>query len=119
MKSIRFKIESKEKFHEWLSKFQELGILGNFIPIGTSVDSGCNVDDIEFNGDDGDDSMMEFSISLENDYLVKNYPESFKYKNVLVSITTQWDIDAGDVGIFISDEKDLVDNIKALMLNAV
>ena len=119
MNSIRFKIENKHKFQEWLSKFQELGILGNFIPIGTSVDSGCNVNDIEFDGDDGDDSMIEFSISLENEYLVKNYPESFKYKNVMVSITTQWDIDAGDVGKFISNEIDLIDNIKTLMSKAV
>jgi hypothetical protein len=119
MNSIRFKIENKEKFQEWLLKFKELGILGNFIPIGTSVDCGCEVSKIKFDNEDGEDSMIEFSISLEDDFLVKNYPKSFNYKNVLVAITTQWDINAGDVGEFISNEENLIDNIKLLMLDAV
>ena len=119
MDSIRFKIKNEEKFQEWLLKFKVLGILGNFIPIGTGVDSGCEVSKIKFDNEDGEDSMIEFSISLENEFLVKNYPKSFKYKNVLVSINTQWDIDAGDVGKFISNEENLIDNIKLLMLDAV
>ena len=119
MDSIRFKIENEEKFQEWLLEFKDLGILGNFIPIGTSVDCGCEVSEIKFDNEDGDYSMIEFSISLENDFLVKNYPKSFKYKNILVSITTQWDINEGDVGKFISNEENLIDNIKLLMLGAV
>lgn len=119
MDSIRFKIENEEKFQEWLLKFKELGILGNFVPIGTSVDYGCEVSKIKFNNNDGEHSMIEFSISLENEYLVKTFPKSFKYKNILVSINTQWDIDAGDVGEFISDEENLINNIKLLMLDAV
>ena len=119
MDSIRFKIKNEEKFQEWLPKFKELGILGNFISIGTSVDCGCEVSKIKFDNNDGEDSMIEFSISLEDDSLVKNYPKSFNYKNVLVSINTQWDIDAGDVGKFISNEKNLINNIKLLMSEAV
>ena len=118
MDSIKFKIENEEKFQEWLLKFQELGILGNFIPVGTSVDCGCEVSKIKFNNEAGEDSMMEFSISLNGADLVKNYPKPFVYKNVLVSINTQWDIDAGDVGDFICKEEDLIDNIKFLMSSA-
>ena len=115
MESIRFKIENKEKFQEWLLKFKELGILGDFIPIGTSLDCGCEVSEIKFYNENDDHSMIEFSIELANDFLVKNYPKSFKYKNILVAINTQWDINAGDVGEFISDEENLIDNIKLLM----
>jgi hypothetical protein len=39
------------------------------------------VNEIKFEKDCGDDSMEEFSIDLCDDFLVKNYPKSFKYKN--------------------------------------
>lgn len=118
MDSIRFKIKNEKKFKEWLVKLQSIGILGDFIPIGTSVDCGCDVNVIKYRKNCGDSSMLEFSVSLESEYLVTTFPKSFKYKNVLVSISTQYDVEAGDVGEIICNEDDFIDNIKIIMSGA-
>lgn len=117
MNSLRFKITDETKFNLWIERFKEFGILGDFITIGTSLDCGSYTDELKYMNDGSDDSFLEFNVSLEENRLVEAFPKSFHYNNLLVSITTKWDVDANDVGeklcpdeiVFISDIEEIIE----------
>ena len=78
LNSLKLKIIDEKHFKHWIKKFKELGILGDFVPVGTSMDIGYNVDELKYETDCGEDSMIEFNVTLENVYLVENFPDCFK-----------------------------------------
>jgi hypothetical protein len=119
MNSIRTRILNEKNFHFLLKELKELGVLGDLIVVGTSVDDTIPVKDIEYLNDGSDDSYVGINVSLESDYLVTTYPKGFKYKNVLVSIDTKLEVKWGDISKNLIKKPDFINEVKNIMKNAI
>ena len=81
MNSIRTKIRNEKDFLYFITELKKLGALGKYICIGTSLYDTIPIDDMKYFNDGSDDSYVGINVSLENDYLMNTYPNSFHYKN--------------------------------------
>ncbi len=93
---MRILINDKNEFDLVLNKLSEIGILGNIV-IGTYIPDNVSPEDIEYFNDGSKYSFNSISVSLENYINVRKYSSCFKIKNILVSISTKYDVKMGDV----------------------
>lgn len=108
---MRILINNKDEFESVMYKLSEIGILGDIV-IGTYMPDSVSPEDIEYLNDGSRDSFDSISVSLENNNIVKNYPSCFKIKNILVSISTKYDVKQGDVSNIVFKFSELDNFIK-------
>lgn len=101
MKFIRIPTKCEQDFSEVFEHLKSLNIVGPIVTIGTSMDCTVNSDTIKYDYD-----YKEFSISLqsiESDYIQGQFNTNFK-AGLLVSINTSFDVNAGDVSDYITED---------------
>lgn len=101
MKSIRISTSTEQDFIEVLEYLKSLNIVGPLITIGTSMDCTVNSGTIAY---DYDYKELNISLkSLESDYIQGQFNANFK-AGLLVSVNTSFDIKAGDVLDYITED---------------
>lgn len=123
---MRVKFKTKEQFIEGLKSLKEIGALGKDIPIGTSLSDNIPVDEAilgdifgegnnPFEEDEYSD-ICEFSIDINNrPYIIREFPNLLGNNNILVSLTTKYDVKEGDVSPIKVKYKDMITETLKLM----
>jgi hypothetical protein len=106
MENFLFKTKNINEIRTILTKLNDLGYLGAEIHFGTSCDiSECTYDVIQKlqDNDEGNrflrnNEIAGISISdSESDYLMEKFDYIFGKNGILVGLTTDFDIKAGDI----------------------
>jgi len=95
---FRVKFETKEQFFNGLKLLKDIGALGEEICIGTYLPDSVNVNDvisgklnIYTDTPCDDEDVMEFSIGIESERIIKEYKHLIGKNGVCVGFTTYYD----------------------------
>jgi len=119
---FRVQYKNKEDFITGLKKLREIGALGKEINFGTYLLDSYLVSDIikEYKylytvGPKCEDDIVEFNIEIPRKQIIKDFKHLIGKGDILVSLTTQKNIDDGDINNKIVLFDDMVKETLILM----